>query len=207
MNLVLPEKLPPPCVHLFSHQTLYNLCLHPVSLVARLQFFIAQLALSLYGSILDVLLGTLLLNAVLGVRAIESATKGIRRSYVKQSLIAYQIWVSLLASAILLVLLQNFVTTIAYTTFISSILNICVEILNTLQVRASYKVMTKFWIAFEFMRAIELLIAVGTGAVNLAPDHSASSNQQFSMPDEEPSYLKYNSLEKSRIQLLSYTES
>jgi hypothetical protein len=115
------------------------------------------LMLSLYAVILDFILGILLYRAFLTVPKVVKALdtyRGFlfRETYEKRLKIAFRIWASLLATLIILVLIENFVPGVYKTIHISLIMNNVNQLINTCQ----------FIAAFETMTVIEMLMCLAT---------------------------------------------
>jgi hypothetical protein len=124
--------------------------------------FVAQLyqsnalMISLYSVILDFILGTLMFRAFLTVPKVVKALDTYRgylfqEKYTRRLKIIYGCWASLLATLIILVLIENFVPGIYRTTHIALILNNINQLINTCQ----------FIAAFETMTIIEMLMILG----------------------------------------------
>jgi hypothetical protein len=125
--------------------------------------FLAQLyqsnalILTLFSVILDFILGTLMFRAFLTVPKVVKALDTYRgylfqEQYTKRLKIIYGCWASLLATLIILVLIENFVPGIYRTTHIALILNNLNQLINTCQ----------FIAAFETMTIIEMLMSLAT---------------------------------------------
>jgi hypothetical protein len=114
------------------------------------------LILSLYSVILDFILGTLMFRAFLTVPKVVKALDTYRgylfqEKYKKRLKIIYGCWASLLATLVILVLVENFVPGVHRTTHIALILNNVNQLINTCQ----------FIAAFETMTIIEMLMTLG----------------------------------------------
>jgi hypothetical protein len=83
------------------------------------------------------------------IKKLFATVKGelYRDEYKKQALYSFVGWASLLCVSIILSFSLQFSHAIASTVHIFSVLNSCVQLINTIQ----------FWVAFEFIFALELV--------------------------------------------------
>jgi hypothetical protein len=92
------------------------------------------LVLAFWGFIIDFIMGTLLVIAISTVQSIKRALDNLSHRYRNRAYMAFAAWTFLLFSVIALAVLHALLPSIYNTIHINSIVNLLVEVLNTLQV-------------------------------------------------------------------------
>ncbi|KAL3895396.1 MAG: hypothetical protein SGCHY_004724, partial [Lobulomycetales sp.] len=143
------------------------------------------LILSIYGLIIDFVLGIIALSTFIHVPAVAKVLKELHgtRHHQRYSRRANRItsaWTFLLLVGIILVFVQRLTPTVYNDIHASAIINNVVQLLNTVQ----------FWIAYELIRALEFLLRIGTGRkriISHAPDDwdASDSCHPSSVSDSE----------------------
>lgn len=116
--------------------------------------------MSVYDMVIDFTLGLVLLGCIYSVPRIKKMAntargKRFRFKYRSVLILAFTGWLALLIAVMILSGLLQGSKEIASMTHTSSILNLIVQVLNTLQ----------FWAAMEFMNVVELIMRIGTNRI------------------------------------------
>jgi hypothetical protein len=90
------------------------------------------LVLAFWGFIIDFIMGTLLVIAISTVQSIKRALDNLSHRYRNRAYMAFAAWTFLLVSVIALAVLHALLPSIYNTIHINSIVNLLVEVLNTL---------------------------------------------------------------------------
>lgn len=117
------------------------------------EFNIAGLVLVMYATVTDFILGSVMFFVVLNVPSIKTEVEGASYRYRRQAIWFFIAWFTILVTVIILQFSAYTIPAVVGTLQISNILNVVIELLNTIE----------FVVAYEFMRIIEFLIAVGVG--------------------------------------------
>jgi hypothetical protein len=142
------------------------------------------LILSLYALILDFIFGSLLFASFLTVPKVKKVLKDLEGTrhlerYTKVAKNGFIAWTTLLISLIILVFVEKFTPSVYRTTHIALILNNLNQLINTMQ----------FYAAFQFLRAVEFLMKLGSGRkqINSFVIDDASRSDVASDADPSPS--------------------
>jgi ABC-type nitrate/sulfonate/bicarbonate transport system permease component len=92
------------------------------------------LVLAFWGFIIDFIMGTLLVIAISRVRRIRKALDGFSKRYRNRAYNAFAAWALLLALVTALAFVHAFHPAVYNTVHINSIVNLLIEVINTLQV-------------------------------------------------------------------------
>lgn len=141
----------------------------------------------MYATVLDFILGAITFFTVLSVPKIKAQLSDASRKYRRNALLFFLAWFLILVLVIILQIAVYTVPSILGTVQLSNILNAVIEVLNTIE----------FVLAYEYMRVIEFMIAVGVGLLYVIPGRvqierrdntkdssDAASDAKYSKPDE-----------------------